>query len=65
MKKYIIQYEVPYNYKGVVPLVYHPYIIVSANNLDEAKEKVIELFSNNYLIENIINVEEYKGDSHE
>ncbi|WZK93738.1 hypothetical protein [Staphylococcus phage SpP] len=44
MGKYKVQFEVPYLYQDVIPLMYHPYIIVDADNEKDASEIAQELF---------------------
>lgn len=45
MTKYKVQFEVPYMYQGVIPIMYHPSTIVEADSVESAKVKVQEVFN--------------------
>ena len=45
MSKYKVQFEVPYLYQGVIPLMYHPWTVVDAKDEEEAKTKAQEVFN--------------------
>lgn len=46
MTKYKVQFEVPYLYQEVIPLMYHPCTVVDARDEEEAKTKAQEVFNN-------------------
>ena len=45
MTKYKVQFEVPYMYQGVIPIMYHPSTIVEADSVENAKVKAQEVFN--------------------
>ncbi|WP_373442542.1 transcriptional activator RinB [Staphylococcus equorum] len=45
MAKYKVQFEVPYMYQGVIPIMYHPSTIVEADSVENAKVKAQEVFN--------------------